>query len=363
MSIVPEFIQHHVNVGVDQIMLGIKDVNDMDYFQTNLSQFLEQGVLVLGSLHHPTIFDPTIVHPQEQGVKGQDNEIMKLRFYNTCLYHAKSISEYLVIWDIDELWMPPVDSYYEKNMEEKEKEHPPHHHHHHNHSRKEQVKEKSLPHKSNKVLLWKSSPYHRALSLPAAIRLMRGKGGCTDWCYQTFPSYTVGRPLLLSSSLSSSSSSSLASGVTPTTTSNTTASSSTTTTTTTLPEWQGYYGFTHRVTKLNHIWQKPIIRTKYAHQASFHLAGSCRRPLTPSRGDNDSIPKDEKDDDERYKRDFEDCPCFGQSTNALGTMHHYIDLFYNERSDKIEDFPVLDEYTKYLRPTTIRQLESLRVSE
>jgi hypothetical protein len=37
----------------------------------------------------------------------KDDQTRKLHIQ--CLYHAKGISEYVVIWDIDELWMPPLE--------------------------------------------------------------------------------------------------------------------------------------------------------------------------------------------------------------------------------------------------------------
>ena len=310
MRVLPEFIQHHVNVGVPQIVLGIANQDDLSYFKRQLQHFVDRGVVVLGV--HGTIAEPTGGNNNYTRIID-DYEILKLQFYNTCLYHAKGMTEYLAIWDVDELWMPPMDEYYQKYGRRKqtlanqttstttamttntmENNNNDNQHPHHN------------------DLLWRSSPYRHVMSLPEAVRSMRGLSGCVDWCYQTFPSYNILRAITQKHANAMRNN-----NHTP-------------------PEaLGGYYGFPSREIWLRYTRQKPIIRTQYAHHASYHNAGSCRRPSVPQRGWADGFEvlpggNDDGHNKNRYSVDFQDCPFYPEPNNALGAMHHYMDLFRHE---------------------------------
>jgi hypothetical protein len=340
MRVLPEFIQHHINVGVSQIMLGIAQKEDVLYFQHKLSRYIQQGALVMGV--HGTILEPT----SASGGGGNGNnftriiddyEILKLHFYNTCLYHAKGMSEYLAIWDVDELWMPPLENYYQKygyNARPVPSPNPT---------------TVTMTKKTNELLLGRDSPYRHAMSLPEAVRLLRGLGGCVDWCYQTFPAYNIMRAITRQHANQMMRKKKKATKM-----KNTTIEPSA------KIELSGYYGFPSRDTSIRQDRQKPILRTKYAHQASYHNAGSCRRPATPQRGwahplFSAGLGDGDNYDGLQYDIDFQNCPYFREPNTILGTMHHYMDLFRHEEGNVV--YPKADEYTKYMRPSILKQLE------
>ena len=298
MWFLPEFIQHHLNVGVDHIFLGVATKDVLSYLQEKLAYYIEQGVVVLGC---------------EDEVM-EDSEIRKMRLYNQCLYHAKGISEYLVNWDVDEMWMPPLEGARAKAVALVEDTN---HSHVAHHVMRGASRLTTLA--ANEADLLLQSSYQTTMSIIEAVRSMQGENGCTDWCYQTFPSYTVKRTHKKPENASH-------------------------------PQQQGFYGFSVREANLNHIWQKPVIQTKYAYQASYHLGGSCSRGSTHSMNDIGDT----------YQSQFPDCPLRPEGANApLGCMHHFSDLYRYYGVVDAKDYPNKDEYTQLFRQTVIMQLEAL----
>ncbi|CAB9525989.1 expressed unknown protein [Seminavis robusta] len=301
----PEWIQHHLNIGVDHIFMGADTPEEMRLLQQNLAYYIDRGVLVLGG-------EDTVM---------PEREIRKMRFYDQCLYHAKGMSEYVVNWDVDELWIPPIladanlsTSYYRLPGTNET--------HRARHYERRHSRVATDLQKEDELLL--ASPYQSTMSLIEAVRSLQGKDGCSDWCYQTFPSYTIVRTEPMKENA-------------------------------THPQLKGYYGFPVREAKLNYQWQKPIIRTKYAHQSSFHLGGSCARG-------NSHTMKDNKLGETIYKAQFLDCPLIDKERDdSLGRMHHYYALFRKNWGEiKMKDYPNRDEYTYKFRRTVIQQLEALQ---
>ena len=99
----PEFIQHHLNLGFAPIIIGIDTTmgsNLVTRLETYLSPYIRTGqasIMVSGGYEC-------------------DHLIHQVLFYTPCLYHSKGISEYMAIWDIDEFWMPPSPNHTTPNV-------------------------------------------------------------------------------------------------------------------------------------------------------------------------------------------------------------------------------------------------------
>ena len=92
----PEFVQHHMNVGISHIVIGMEANMDSEEFnlaEQLLRPYIDTGFVVL----------------QATGLNDYftcDSEVPRLHFYNQCLYYFKGLSEYSAAWDLDEYWMP-----------------------------------------------------------------------------------------------------------------------------------------------------------------------------------------------------------------------------------------------------------------
>jgi Glycosyltransferase family 92 len=299
MFYLPEWIQHHLNVGIDHIFIGVHFKDVLPYLTEKLAYYIERGVVVLG-------YEDEVM---------PEGEIRKLRAYTQCLYHAKGMSEYLVIWDIDEIWMPP----FQGDKAEAVALVPGTNHSHvarHFLRRSSQVIANLNPDEEKLLML---SPYPNTMSLIEAVRSLQGENGCTNWCFQTFPSYTVlrAKPMITDAIH---------------------------------PRKQGFYGHSVREAVVNYVWQKPVIQTKYAHQASYHLGGSCSRANTYSMNYTE----------EKYQSEFPDCPLLAEMRGtSLGQMHHFDMTFRDDGVVDTKKFPDYDEYTHHFRRTVIQQLVAL----
>jgi len=316
-SILPEFVQHHINVGFTHIMLGFRSDDQMrqaaqrlDHFGDNhnnkddnnnidpvLSHHFHQGSLVLGCSHHSD---------------AGNAETGKLRFYNQCLYHAKGISDYVMNLDLDELWMPPIVAGMNNNNQ---------------------------------------NPYNLTMSIRDAVQQVKGPdGSCREWCFQTFPSFVVQRVPGVQLKQHEQSKAETATNNNKNENDDDAEE---------LIRWhaqwtKGYEGYTNRHAEDSESWKKPVIRTKYAFQASYHIGGSChRRP---------DVDVKENPDPEKYKAHLDDCPFVkSQHDVSVGKLHHFVTLFRPEWGlGTLAEFPVHDEYTKYMRETTVRQIAEMR---
>ena len=180
-----EFLRHHIRIGVDYFILSLhgstRSPRKADVFtlyskvELLLWPFIEAGVVSLTMMQLPSF--ATRVH----------RDILKLVFYEQCLFQAKGQSEYVANWDIDEFFVPLNGS----------SGNPP--------SMLAAIVDHFVPHSS-----------------------------CPDWCYISFPSYSVffppGESVIRATSFNKS-----------------------------IAET-----FTVRSTDSNYVWQKSIAKTKNA---------------------------------------------------------------------------------------------------
>ncbi|CAB9498099.1 expressed unknown protein [Seminavis robusta] len=293
----PEYLQHHISVGVDHIFFGADSPEDLEPLQTALAYYIDKGLVVLGS---------------EAPLK-LNRQVRKLRFYNQCLFHAKSISEFAVVWDIDELWMPPrPQDLGERRRRRRLLENTT--------TVTGKRRRRRLEDSTTTTKPQHDNPYQSTIKIVDAIRNVTGGLGCSNWCYQSFPSYTVNRIVPRKDNA-------------------------------THPEYKGFYGFPNRDKDLNQMWKKPILRTKYNFQTSFHVGGSCYRPES-------KIPIGAR---QKYLPQFPECRMQELTVPKWGRMHHYHKLFRPDWGlDDVTKFPDLDEYTQHFRPTIIQQLLQLQ---
>ena len=93
IPVLGQFIDHHQHVGIDHVVLGfdvdIAGSNVVENFKNQRKkQFLDGR---LAAMVVPT--------PLFNSILGGEH------FIQACLYHAKSISKYLGVWDLDEFWL------------------------------------------------------------------------------------------------------------------------------------------------------------------------------------------------------------------------------------------------------------------
>lgn len=103
----PEFIQYHTQVvGIDHIHIGLYlqywiDSKQEDHTLPRLVHRLLKPDLDAGRVSLSTIWNTK----QTSGISCGDQEYPKLFFYQECLYRAKSTSEFVATWDLDEFFL------------------------------------------------------------------------------------------------------------------------------------------------------------------------------------------------------------------------------------------------------------------
>lgn len=311
----PEFVQHHKNIGFQQIVIGVETTmgsNDLSRAEAILRPYIDEGFVVLQATGLKTFFNCTV-------------EIQKLHFYHQCLYHFKGLSKYIGIWDLDEYWLPPDRS---KKFVDNYKSIP----HHEGFSGTNPyarrvnnitvnqpfsnffVSRHPLVVPSDRVTsdpLWQGSNYTTALSIQAtmeAIEKSYDDIGCKQrWCYHLFPSYSVHAKK----------------GITRT----------------------GRIGndFYKRIENSTRTWKKSIVQTRYAMMGGFHVSGSCQYP----------------DDPEFYVYAAEP-ECLPQlwDMGDAGSIHHFGSLvLYSRERPYLESDVVDDEYLMLYAQTVSMQLD------
>jgi len=86
MPFLPEFIQHHLRVGVDKFVVGLHGAQDSSLYRNTqelLWPLIEAGVIYL----YPTETPPDFA--------AFDRDAMKTLFYEGCLFHAKGQAEFV----------------------------------------------------------------------------------------------------------------------------------------------------------------------------------------------------------------------------------------------------------------------------
>ncbi|KAL7505403.1 hypothetical protein ACHAWX_000608 [Stephanocyclus meneghinianus] len=98
-----QFIRYHRDViGIDHIYLGLDtqhEVWEKDDVILQAASSLLRPEITKGTISISTIWD------HKNLGYCMNREILKMHHYVTCLYHAKSISEFVATWDIDEFFV------------------------------------------------------------------------------------------------------------------------------------------------------------------------------------------------------------------------------------------------------------------
>jgi hypothetical protein len=93
------------------------------------------------------------------------------------------MSKYVMNWDVDELWIPPLSEIMNDETTQQSADL--------NGATKPRRNYLHQTELRNNDQLWLRSIYSNAMSLVEAVRVIREENGCADWCFQTLPSYTV----------------------------------------------------------------------------------------------------------------------------------------------------------------------------
>lgn len=103
-----EWLQYHYDiVGIDHVHLGAHRLHAnnaaSDHLLATASSLLKEYIDE-GRLSISSVWDDKV------GLTCQDSDIPKMQFYQTCLYRAKSTSEFMAVWDADEFLYVKEDS-------------------------------------------------------------------------------------------------------------------------------------------------------------------------------------------------------------------------------------------------------------
>jgi hypothetical protein len=316
---IPEFLQHHLNVGIEQFMIGM-DTNlnsgELSLIENVVRPYIDEGLVVL----------------QAFGLKDYfkcDTDVSKLQFYHQCLYYFKGLTDYIVTWDVDEYWIPPEIP---KNWEENQsKEQHSIVHHSNELEGMFDINSSNLfqpsftnefassAHSSHSSfvrddILWKTSNYSKTLALYDVIQAVnmyyRTQPGCKGrWCFHLFPSYSVARKSQVNRT--------------------------------------NLVGidFEYRDIQRNLIWRKGLVQTRFAMMNGFHVAGSCIYPETSKYYETEADPQI--------------CHSLYGKVDTFGTMHHFLSLLSPHDRFLINetDGRKLDEYVSRFGSTVVAQLE------
>jgi hypothetical protein len=125
-----EFIQHHLNVGVDHIFLSAayswpsgqnqtsshSGDNNMDTLLRFLQPYIDEGKVSLTSMSDTSCDEPTDFVFVTRGLAwGKDN--VMIFHVNAFTYFAKGMATYVGVWDLDEFFIPRLNSLPSKGRE------------------------------------------------------------------------------------------------------------------------------------------------------------------------------------------------------------------------------------------------------
>ena len=249
-----EFVQHHKNVGISQIVVGMDttmDSDDLYAAEEILSPFIDEGFVALQATGLNDYFTCA-------------SDMAKVHFYHQCLYYYKGLSKYSATWDLDEYWIPPVQlemtgknsfkygmvAFADDEIPLIEKSATRAKDHDHVNSKFiHKSRHSAFSHLVTKDPLWRQSNYSKSISIRDVLRAIEQAHkyrGCEDkWCFFLTPSFY----------------SFMKSIVTRT--------------------HRIGHDFDRRNAKSDRIWQKGIARTQVAMMGGIHLPGSCRFPNDP----------------------------------------------------------------------------------
>jgi Glycosyltransferase family 92 len=313
---IPEFLQHHINVGIEHFMIGM-DANlkssELLLVEKVIRPYIDEGRVVLQAFGLRDYFTC-------------DTDVSKLQFYHQCLYYFKGLTDYIVTWDVDEYWIPPD----RPNMLEGNQSKLQHL------SVNDSDEEKGMFGINNSLLLhgilmnqfdspsyssfvrnetlWKESNYSKSLSMHDIIQAVnayhQSQPECKGrWCFHLFPSYSVARKVQDKRT-------------------NLVAT-----------------GFEYRDIERNLIWRKGLVQTRFAMMNGFHVAGSCTYPDTSDYFETEAHPQT--------------CHSLYGKVDVFGTMHHFLSLMStNDRFLMNETNRwTKDEYVSRYGMTVMSQLE------
>jgi Glycosyltransferase family 92 len=310
---IPEFLQHHQNVGIDHFVIGVNGTLGSDLV-SELEKLLQLYI------------DKEIVELQAVGLSDYfqcRSHIIQLQFYHQCLYNFKALTKYVVNFDVDEYWIPPerleVSGYnnftlHRFGVDKNASITGNYGVNNSNISMQRfitQSRLSSFPTFVTTDKIWKDSNYSTSISISDSIQAIdeyHKQQGCSDkWCYHVLPSYSVSfksnmdkfRTKLVANDCQ------------------------------------------YREHRSNLEYRKLIIQTRFAMMSGIHDAGSCKFPGSA-----------------QYVAYASSIACFPAcwTKGEFGSMHHFKNLLAIRANIKM-DGAQIDEYVSRFGSTVIKQLK------
>jgi len=95
LGLLKHFIDHHFKLGVDHIVVGV-------YFAQHEDAYTQLLVMLSPLLKSGAV---AIMHLRTAVYVLRTFDALEY-FHTACLYHAKTVSEFVAAWDVDEWWFP-----------------------------------------------------------------------------------------------------------------------------------------------------------------------------------------------------------------------------------------------------------------
>ncbi|KAI2513250.1 hypothetical protein MHU86_1021 [Fragilaria crotonensis] len=310
-----EFVQHHKNVGISHIVVGMDTTMDsVDLYAAEevLRPFIDEGFVVLQSTGLKDFFKC-------------ESDMAKLHFYHQCLYYFKGLSKYSATWDLDEYWIPPVQleitgkNSFKYGMVAFADEEIPRVEKSVTRGKNRSVELQFIQRSSHTAFsdlvtsdpLWRKSNYSKSISIRDVLKAVEQAHkyrGCEDkWCYYLTPSFYSFMKTIVTRT------------------------------------HRIGHDFDRRDAKSDRTWQKAIARTQVAMMGGIHLPGSCRFPNDP-----EWYPFSKKEE------------CFPRiwDSGEYGRILHYQSLmqFRDDWNDVHVDEWAEDEYVSSYAGTVSAQL-------
>ena len=290
----PDFVQHHKNVGIDQIVIAVKTTMDSDLINTVeelLQPYIDEGFVVLQAIALNSYY------------QCGDAEYEKLHSHHQCLYHFKGIAKYSATWDLDEFWVPPgrleISGY--NNFTHGHQGSEVYSESHSMNQTEEQRFIVQSDHSAFSHLVtsdpqWQNSNYSKLASIQDVMRAIEQfqiQHGCGEqWCYHLFPSYEARlkkrflneRHIIRKNSIGED--------------------------------------FYKRDNDTMNAYQKGVAKTQIAMMGGIHVPGSCQCPNDP-----------------RFHKFARDPKCFPHLfvPEAYGSMHHFWSLIEDREGPDVMD--------------------------
>jgi hypothetical protein len=296
----PEFITHHVDVGFEQIVIGAldsgMDEGIMGDVQAAVQPYIDEGIVNLAAAGIP--------------FTTCDEEVTKLPFLSSCLYHAKGTAKYVAAWDIDEFWVPPWLS---------------------NNSIAGNKQELLVSSFLAQDSIWKGSPYpefQTISGLMSAVATFQEEADCGQkWCFHAMTSAliepTLNRPFRKRSIKI-------------------------------VEDFEGRRPF------LGMTWSKSIALTKFTYMMGVHQPGSCKfsengpyltQPLV-------SVHQLPSNNLTRYREMGECRNLVFTETLDFGIMHHFYSLVADRLLGGSRENLTKDEYVLLFGETVQQQINA-----